>query len=146
MIPKLLKRTTIEAPGGGAQAAAVGADADESASGSDSDAHEYHEFTADGILPEALTALHMVKSDSERAAQLAQYCHDVYSSLGMPDIKSRYPKHVHLLHNVDGAGERNNTAAFMLVPTYESPGVNTGSLGESVMFRSGSYTDVPVPS
>ena len=124
-------------PSCGAQAA-VGADG--SASGSDSDANADHDFTADGVLPAA-----MVNTESERAAQMAAY-YEVSSIIGMADIKSRYPKQVHFLHKVDGAGERNNSEAMMLIPTHASPGVKIISLGESTAFRSGSYMEVPVPS
>ena len=66
-----MKRTTTIVDGG-APAAAVGAqvgagddaaDMDvEDASGSDSDVDaDAHDFTADGVLPEALTSLHTVK-------------------------------------------------------------------------------------
>ena len=96
-IPTKLKRQTIV--DGSASAAAVGAgDADMDAasaasqSGSDSDVDaDAHDFTADGVLPEALTSLHMVKTASERAAQLASDCHLVSSIVGMADISSRYP-------------------------------------------------------
>ena len=55
-----------------------------SQSGSDSDVDaDAHGFTADGVLPEALTSLHMVKTASERAAQLASDCHLVSSIVGM---------------------------------------------------------------
>ena len=61
---------------GNASAAAVGAgDADMDAAsaasqpGSDSDVDAgAHDFTADGVLPEALTSLHTVKTATERAA------------------------------------------------------------------------------
>ena len=70
VIPKKLKRNTIAE--GNASAAAVGVgDADMDAasaasqSGSDSDVDaDAHDFTADGVLPEALTALHTVKTAS----------------------------------------------------------------------------------
>ena len=97
VIPKNLKRlTTVE---GNASAAAVGAgDADMDAasaasqSGTDSDVDaDAHDFTADGVLPEALTSLHTVKTASERAAQLASDCHLVSSIIGMADTSSRYP-------------------------------------------------------
>ena len=38
------------------------------------------------------------------------------------------------------------TAACVLLPTEEEPGVNVQPLAESTMFRSGMYTNVPVPS
>ena len=41
------------------------------------------DFTAVGVLPEALTALDMVKTSSECAAQLASGCHLVSSIIGM---------------------------------------------------------------
>ena len=112
-------------------------------SGVDADAHD---FTADGVLPEALTSLHTVKTASERAAQLALDCHLVSSIIGMADISSRYPKSLHFLHQADAAGDCSTTAAMLLIPTHDSPGLNMASLGESQAFRSGSYTDVPVPA
>ena len=95
--PKNLKRKTIV--DGSASAAAVGAgDVDMDASGSDSDVDaDAHDFTADGVLPEALTSLHTVRTASERAAQLASDFHQVSSIVGMADISSRYPKSLHLL-------------------------------------------------
>ena len=143
-----MKRSTVV--NGGASAAAVGADAEApegagSQSGSDSDVDaDAHDFTADGVLPEALTSLHTVKSASERAAQLAQDVHLVNTVIGMANINSRYPKNLHFLHQADGTGEISTTAAMLLVPTHDTPGVNTASLAESQAFRSGSFTDVPV--
>ena len=101
-MPKKLKRSTIDTggmPACGAQAA-VGADG--SASGSDSDCTPDHDFTADGVLPAALTAHAHGETESQRAAQMAAYCHEVSSIIGMADILSRYPKHVHFLHKVSG--------------------------------------------
>ena len=74
VIPNKLKRENTV--GGSASAAAVGTgDVDMDAasqSGSDSDVDaDAHDFTADGVLPEALTSLHTVESGAERAAQLA---------------------------------------------------------------------------
>ena len=67
VIPKKLKRKTIV--DGSASAAAVGAgDVDMDAAsepGTDSDVDaDAHDFTADGVLPAALTALHTVKTAS----------------------------------------------------------------------------------
>ena len=50
------------------------------------------------------------------------------------------------LHTADAAGECSTTAAMLLIPTHDSPGLNMASLAESQAFRSGSYTDVPVPA
>ena len=148
VIPKKLKRMTIAE--GSASAAAVGAgDAEDAASQSNSDSDvdaDAHDFTADGVLPEALTSLHTVKTASERAAQLASDCHLVSSIVGMADISSRYPKSLHFLHQADAAGDCSTTSAMLLVPTHEVPGVNMASLAESQALRSGSYTDVPVPA
>ena len=118
-----------------------------SQSGSDSDVDaDTHDFTADGVLPEALTSLHTVKTASERAAQMASDCHQVSSIIGMADISNRYPKSLHFLHQADATGDCSTTAAMLLVPTHDSPGVNLASLAESQALRSGSYTDVPVPA
>ena len=118
-----------------------------SQSGSDSDVDaDAHDFTADGVLPEALTAMHTVKTASERAAQLASDCHLVSSIVGMADISSRDPKGLYFLHQADVAGDCSTTAAMLLIPTHYSPGLNMASLAESQALRSGSYTDVPVPA
>ena len=146
-----MRKTIAE---GNASAAAVGVgDADMDAasaasqSGSDSDVDaDAHDFTADGVLPEALTSLHTVKTASERAAQLASDCHVVSSIVGMADISSRYPKSLHFLHQADASGECNTTAAMLRTPKHDSPGLNMASLAESQALRSGSYTDVPVPA
>ena len=154
VIPKKLKRTTASVDGG-APAAAVGAGAGddaadmdvEDASGSDSDVDaDAHDFTADGVLPEALTSLHTVKTASERAAQLAADCHPVSSIVGMVEINSRYSKTLHLLHQTDTAGDTSTTTAMLLITTHDSPGMNKVSLEESQVLRSGSYTNVPVPA
>ena len=51
--------------------------------GSDSDVDaEVHDFDGDGVLPEALTSLHSVKSYAQRQAQLAQDCHEVDRLIG----------------------------------------------------------------
>ena len=50
------------------------------------------------------------------------------------------------MHQADAAGDCSTTAAMLLVPTHDSPGVNMASLAESQALRSGSYTDVPVPA
>ena len=64
----------------------------------------------------------------------------------MADISSRYPKSLHFLHQADAAGDCSTTAAMLLIPTHDSPGVNMASLAESQALRSGSYRDVPVPA
>ena len=97
-------------------------------------------------MPEALTSMHTVKTAAERAAQLAADCHEVCTIVGMADIASRYPRHLHFLHQPDAACDRSTTAGLMIVPTHEAPGVNMATLMESVAFRSGSYTEVPVPT
>jgi hypothetical protein len=67
VIPKRLKRKTVESGMDANVAAAVdadanGDDANDDPSGSDSDVDEdEHDFTADGVLPETLTSLHTVK-------------------------------------------------------------------------------------
>ena len=58
VIPKKIQRTTVQ--GVPHDDAAVGA------SESDSDVDDNtHDFTADGVLPEALTQMHLVKSDQK---------------------------------------------------------------------------------
>jgi hypothetical protein len=114
--------------------------------GSDSDVDtDVHDFTKDGVLPDALTSLHAVKSYAQRQAQLAQDCHEVDRLIGVGEISARYPKRVHFLHSVDGTGEMSSTCALLLVPTEEEAGVDVSKLNESVLFRSGTFTDVPVP-
>ena len=116
-------------------------------SGSDSDVDaSAHDFTAEGLLPEALTSVHMVKTPHERAAQLAADCHEVRSTIGMADIGVRYPRNLHFLHVADQGGDRSTTEAMLLIPTGDGDGVNMTSFGESVALRTGSYTDVPVPT
>ena len=118
-----------------------------SQSGSDSDVDaDAHDFTADGVLPEALTSLHTVKTATERAAQLAQDCHQVQTTIGMSDIATRYPKGLHFMHQADSSGDCSTTAAMFLIPTHDSPDIKATSLAQSQAFRSGSYTDVPVPT
>ena len=74
MIPNKLKHEASAAAGA---SAAVGASsaapaAPDSHSGSDSDLDsEGHDFNVDGVLPEALTSMHTVKTSSERAARLS---------------------------------------------------------------------------
>ena len=140
---------------GNAYAAAVGVgDADmvdaasaASPSGSDKDLDaDAHDFTADRVLPEALTSLHTVNTASEHAAHLASDWHWVSSIIVMADISSRYPKSLHVLHLADAAGDCSTTASMLLIPTHDSPCLNMDSSAESQAFRSGSYTDAPVPA
>jgi hypothetical protein len=148
VIPKKLKRATVDTISwAGGDLAAVGAAVqDSAASGSDSDVdEEEHDFTADGVLPEALTSLHTVKSAAQRNAQLAADCHEVDRVVGMADIDKRYPKCLHFLHTADSTGEKSTTLAMLILPTQDSPGVNMTSLAECTAVRNGSYTDVPVP-
>ena len=107
VIPKKLKRVTGAAAAVGASAAdGASSAAFDSQSGSDSDVDpEGHDFNTDGMLPEALTSMHTVKTSSERAAQLAADCHEVSTVVGMADINERYPRALHFLHTVDEAGE-----------------------------------------
>ena len=146
VIPKKLKRKLV-----GSTAVGVGGGNDEESvsggSGSDSDVDaSAHDFTAEGLLPEALTSVHMVKTPHERAAQLAADCHEVRSTIGMADIGVRYPRNLHFLHVADQGGDRSTTEAMLLIPTGDGDGVNMTSFGESVALRTGSYTDVPVPT
>ena len=70
-LPGKMHRQTVMS--GGANEAAVGAN-DVHMSGSDSDSDvdaSIHDFTSDGVLPEAITSMHLVKKPQERAAQLA---------------------------------------------------------------------------
>ena len=96
MIPKKIHRQTVME--GGANEAAADADDDMLNSDSDSDVDaSTHDFTSDGVLPEAITSLHLVKKPQERAAQLAVDYHEVRSVVGMADIQARYPKDSNLL-------------------------------------------------
>ena len=138
---KLVGSTAVGVGGGNDEESVSGG------SGSDSDVDaSAHDFTAEGLLPEALTSVHMVKTPHERAAQLAADCHEVRSTIGMADIKVRYPRSLHFLHVADQGGERSTTEAMLLIPTGDGDGVNMTSFGESVALRTGSYTDVPVPT
>ena len=87
-----------------------------------------------------------MKTESERAAQLAADCHPVSSIVGMVEINSRYSKTLHFLHQTDTPGDTSTTTAMLLITTHDSPGVNKVSLEESQVLRSGSYTNVPVPA
>ena len=123
------------------------ADQGDPPSESDSDMDpDMHDYNADGQLPEALTSMHSVKTTAERAAQLSLDSHVVDTQVCLSNIDEKYPKWVHFLHAPDGSGERSTTLARVLVPTHPEPGVNLDSLGESVMFRGGSYMDAPNPS
>ena len=145
VIPKMKRQTVME---GVANEAAVGADDDDvgmSCSDSDVDART-HDFTSDGMLPEALTSMHLVKKPQERAAQLAADCHEVRSMVGMADIQARYPKDLHFLHQADESGERSTTEAMLLLPTQDADGIKMSSLYESIALRNGAYQEVPVPT
>ena len=138
---KLVGSTAVGVGGGNDEESVSGG------SGSDSDVGaSAHDFTAEGLLPEALTSIHMVKTPHERAAQLAADCHEVRSTIGMADIGVRYPRNLHFLHVADQGGDRSTTEAMLLIPTGDGDGVNLTSFGESVALRIGSYTDVPVPT
>ena len=149
--PKRLHRNTIEDNGAieASASAAVGASDPFQAAGgvSDSDSDvdaEVHDFDGEGALPEALTSLHSVKSAAQRNAQLAADCHDVDKIIEFSNSEEHYPRRLHFLHQKDGVGECATTAAMVLLPTNEEGGVNMASLSESVMLRSGTYTEVPV--
>ena len=112
--------------------ASEGTDAGEEDSDADG---ETHDFDWNGVLPDALTALHSVKSPNQRAAQLAADCNKVGTVLGMSDIQRRYPRRLHFLHTPDCSGDSTTTSAFVLLPTENEPGVNLQSLLESKMLR-----------
>jgi hypothetical protein len=146
--PTKTNRVTLESgiAGAGGDGDASTAESTPADGGSDSDVDaEVHDFNGDGVLPEALTSLHSVKSVAQRHAQLAQDCHEVDRVIGFSEPLTRYPKRVHFLHSMDGSGDLNGTSAMLLVPTEAEVGVDAVKLGESVLFRSGTFTDVPVP-
>lgn len=147
VIPKRLKRKTVESAEAAVGATADRDDDDQSAGSADSDVdEEEHDFTAEGALPEALTSLHTVKTAAQRSAQLAADCHEVDRAVGMSDIEKRYPKYLHFLHTADATGEKATTMAMLLLPTDVAAGVDMTTLGESTAMRVGSYTDVPLPT
>ena len=86
--------------------AAEGSDAGEEDSDADGDTHD---FDSNGLLPDALTTLHNVKSPSQRAAQLSADCMEVDQLVGMSDIQRRYPRRLHFLHSLDGSGDSTPT-------------------------------------
>ena len=107
----------------------------------DCDAHDY---TADGVLPEALTTLFSVKTGPQKEAQLASDWGEIDKEVGLANIRCRYPKRLTFLHKVDSQGDRATTYAMVLLPVDEAEGVNLSTLKESTMMTSGTYTEVPV--
>ena len=104
--------------GGTMPVAAEGNDAGEEDSDADADTHD---FDSNGVLPDALTTLHNVKSPNQRAAQLSADCMEVDHLDGMSDIQRRYPRRLHCLHSLDGSGDFTATSAFVLLPTESEP-------------------------
>ncbi len=122
------------------------ADASMAAAGADSEDSDVdptiHDFNAEGVLPEAITSVHSVKTVAQKHALLAKDCCEVDSIIGMADIETRYPKKLLWLHVNDGSGEKSSTAGFVLLPL-DDPSVRMNSLQESNMMKSGTYLDVP---
>ncbi len=124
--------------------AAVGARGDEAPEDSDSDVDpEYHDYSADGVLPEALTQVSTTKSCRRRSAQLASDRFYIESKLGHDNLQVRYPMRVHFMRT-DVAGFEGSSddvaEALILLPVDETPG--TG-LDTSTLVRCGLYTQVP---
>ena len=140
-MPRCTHRTQI----GGLELApaADGAQEDASESGTDVDC-DAHDYTADGVLPEALTTLFSVKTGPQKEAQLASDWGEIDKEVGLANIRCRYPKRLTFLHKVDAQGDRATTYAMVLLPVDEAEGVNTATLKESIMMTSGTYTEVPV--
>ena len=140
-MPRCTHRTQLA---GSAQAYADAGDTSEE-SGTDVD-QDMHDFTADGVLPEALTSMHSVKTASQKAAHLASDWGEIDAELGLSCIQTRYPKRITFLHKADAQGDKTTTCAMVLVPVDEDEddGFSIEKLRESTMFSSGAYTEVPI--
>ena len=145
-MPRCTHRVQVGGDAGNVEVGDAAA-ADGAASDSDTDVDvEMHDYTADGVLPEALTTLHSVKTAAQKAAQLAADWGDIDTELGLSNIRVRYPKRITFLHKADVHGDKATTCAQLLLPVDDSEGVNMESLKESIMMSSGTYTEVPVTS
>ncbi len=110
---------------------------------SDSDVDPaYHDYSADGALPEALTQAIATKSCRRRSAQLASDMFYIESKLGHDNLQARYPMRVHFMRTEVAGREgcEDIAEAFLLLPVDEKPG--TG-LDTSTLVRAGVYTQVP---
>ena len=114
VIPNKLKHEASAAAGA---SAAVGASsaapaAPDSHSGSDSDLDsEGHDFNADGVLPEALTSMHTVKTSQQTAMRCPLLSAWLTSMSATPG---------RCLHKVDESGKQNTTSALLLLPTHDA--------------------------
>jgi len=141
-IPKCLHRKDVNIGVVEGAADGVGQDltAPSDSEGTDGDV-EMHDFGRDGtLLPEVVTRVHAVKSNSQRAAQLAADHLEIDTAIGLADIEVRYPKRLTFLHAKNSHGDKDSTQAFLLIPTEDLPGINTDSLKESIMFQSGTFS------
>ena len=140
VLPRGARRTTLEVVAGAAvdyvDMTAPAAPVDDS----DSDVDDaVHDFNSDGLLPEAITSVHSVRSQGQKNAFLAKDCCLVDSVVGMADVETRYPKKLLWLHANDGSGEKISTAGFVLLPVEDK----FVALQESLMLKTGAYIEVP---
>ena len=135
--------TDVDANAADADTAAIGAETISDDSDVDPDTHD---FDANGVLPEAITSVYAVRSSAQRAAQLAKDCNQVDNTLGMANIDARFPKALTFDHRTDSTGDQTATRALVLIPVESGFGVVHNKLEETVMFKSGNYLQVPVPT
>ena len=96
----------------GAWNAANGAGSEEVPSETDVD-EDLHDYTHDGsLLPDTLTAIHTVRSNRERTAQLVADQADILSELGLADLEARYPRHITFVHTRDSYSEKDVARAL----------------------------------
>ena len=126
-----------------ADAAAIGAETISDGSDVDPDTHD---FDSNGVLPEAITSVYAVRSAAQRAAQLAKDCNQVDNIIGMANIDARFPKALTFDHRTDSTGDQTATRALVLIPVESGFGVVHNKLEQTVMFKSGNYLQVPVPT
>ena len=104
-------------------------------------------FGSDGeLLPETFTRVSTIATSNEKAAQLLAVHMQVDSTLGLPEIRICYLKHLSFLHVKDSYGDGEVSHAMALLPTEDQLGVSLDSLKESIMFQSGIYQNVELPS
>ena len=112
----------------------------------DSDADEELHDYVDGVLPEALTSSYSVKSPLQKAAQLSADWMQVDGELGLANPERRFLKRLFFEHVKDREGKTESTHAMVLIPTHEEEGLKESCLAEAIMFKSGIYNNVPVPT
>ena len=111
-LAKKLHGTTVQMVHDVSEAAADGAGSEEVHSETDVD-EDLHDYTNDGsLLPDTMTAIHTVKSNGERTAQLAADQADILFELGLADLEARYPRHITFVHTKDSYSEKDVTRAL----------------------------------